>query len=56
MEPQEYKKLHNKLLQYSKSAILFLKNGKLSRSKWTKHIKNRYFLVTDIVAQGDLKI
>jgi hypothetical protein len=47
---------HNKLCQDKKSAILLEKNGKFSSSKRTKHIKTRYFFVTDKVAQGGLGI
>ena len=32
------------------------KNGRMSAGKNSKHIKNRFFLITDKVAQGDLKI
>ena len=32
------------------------KNGRMSAGKNSKHIKNRFFLITDKVVQGDLKI
>ena len=47
---------HNILLQDNKSTILLAKNGKLSSSSKTKHIKHRYFLITDKIAQGDLEV
>jgi hypothetical protein len=53
-EAQGYTVEHNKLYQDNKSAILFEKNGKFSSSKRTKHVKTRYFFVTDKVAQGGL--
>ena len=31
-------------------------NGRMSVGKNSKHINNRFFLITDKVAQGDLKI
>ena len=36
--------------------IFLEKNGRMSAEKNSKHIKNRFFLITDKVAQGDLKI
>ena len=32
------------------------KNGRMSAGKNSKHIKNRFFLITDKVAMGDLEI
>ena len=32
------------------------KNGRMSAGKNSKHIKNRFFLITDKVAMGDLDI
>ena len=55
-ESQGYNISHNKLVQYNNSAILLEHNGKFSRSKCNKHIKNRYFVVTYIVAQDELEI
>lgn len=42
--------------QDNKSAILLKNNGKMSSSKRTKHIKSKYFFVTDKVEQGDIVI
>ena len=38
------------------SAILLEKNGKALSSKRTKHIKIRYFFITDRVKKGDLSL
>jgi hypothetical protein len=56
MEAQGYKVNDNILLQDNKSAILLESNGKASSSKRTKHIKIRYFFITDRVSKGDLSI
>ena len=47
---------HALIYQDNKSAILLEVNGKMSSSKRTKHIKAKYFFVTDKVAQGDVVI
>ena len=44
------------LYQDNKSTILLAKNGRIIAGKNSKHIKNRCFLITDKVAQGDLEI
>ena len=36
--------------------MLLEMNGKFSSSKRTKHINNKYFLISDKIAQGDLKL
>jgi hypothetical protein len=56
MEAQGYQVNNNILLQDNKSAILLESNGKASSSKRTKHIKIRYFFITDRVSKGDLSI
>ena len=56
MEAQEYTIDNNILYQDNKSTILLAKNGRMSAGKNSKHIKNRFLLITDKVAQGDLKI
>ena len=56
MEAQGYTIESNILYQDNKSTILLAKNGRMSAGKNSKHIKNRFFLITDKVAQGDLKI
>ena len=47
---------HALVQQDNKSAILMEVNGKMSSSKRTKHIRIKYFFVTDRVAQGDIVI
>ena len=47
---------HAVIYQDNKSAILLESNGKFSSGKQTKHIKARYFFVTDKVANGDVVI
>jgi hypothetical protein len=47
---------HNILFQDNKSTILLAKNGRLSSSAKTRHIKHRYFFVKDKIDQGDLEI
>ena len=44
------------IYQDNKSAILLEKNGRLSSSKRTKHIKARYFFVKDYQARKEVKI
>ena len=56
MEAQGYTIENNILYQDNKSTILLAKNGRMSAGKNSKHIKNRFFLITDKVAQDDLKI
>ena len=47
---------NNVLCQDNKSTILLAKNGRMSAGKGSKHIKNRFYLVTDKIAQGDLSL
>ena len=54
IEVQENNIVHNRLIQEKNIAILLKNDGKLSSSKWTKHINNRQLFVTDRVAHGDL--
>ena len=56
MEAQGYIIESNVLYQDNKSTILLAKNGRMSAGKNSRHIKNRFFLITDKVAQGDLEI
>ena len=44
------------LNEYNISAISLAKNGKISSGKTTKHIKIRYFFVTDKIKQGEVNI
>ena len=46
----------NVLYQDNKSTILLAKNGRMSAGENSRHIKNRFFLITDKLAQGDLEI
>ena len=56
MEAQGYTIESNMLYQDIKSTILLAKNSRMSAGKNSRHIKNRVFLITDKVAQGDLAI
>ena len=56
MEAQGYTIENNILYQDNKSTILLAKNGRISAGKNSKHIKNRFFLITDKVAQRELEI
>ena len=47
---------NNIMCQDNKSCMLLETNGKFSSSKRTKHINNKYFLITDKIAQGDLEL
>ena len=55
MEAKEYTIESNILYQDNKSTILLAKNGRTSAGKNSKHINNRFFLITDKVAQGILR-
>ena len=56
MEAQGYTIESNVLYQDKKTTILLAKNGRMSAGKNSRHIKYRFFLITDKVAQGDLEI
>ena len=56
MEAQKYTIDINILFQDKKSTTLLAKNGISLAGKKSKHIKNRYFLITDKVQPGDLEI
>ena len=56
MEEQGNTVENNVLYQDNKSTILLAKNGRMSAGKASKHIKNRFYLVTDKIAQGDLTV
>ena len=56
MEAQGYTIESNVLYQDNKSTILLAKNGRMSARKNSRHIKNRFSLITDKVAQDDLDI
>ncbi|EJK65996.1 hypothetical protein THAOC_13104 [Thalassiosira oceanica] len=44
------------MYQDNQAAILLETNGKFSSSKRTKHIDNRYFQITDKIANGLLEV
>ena len=48
--------LSSRTLQNNKSTIFMAKNDRMSAGKNSKHIKNRFFLITDKVTMGDLTI
>ena len=56
MEAQGYATENNILYQDNDSTILLENNGRMSAGKNSKHINNRFFLITDKVALGDLEI
>ena len=56
MEAQGYTIERNVLYQDNNSTILLANNGRMSAGKNSRHIKNRFFLKTDKVNQGDLEI
>ena len=56
LKAQGYEVNENILFQDNKSSILLEKNGKASSSKRTRHIKIRYFFITDRVARREVKI
>ena len=56
MESQGYTIESNVLYQDNKSTILLAKIGRMPDGKNSRHIKNRFFLITDKVAQGNLEI
>ena len=56
MQAQGHKLTHALIYQDNKSAILLEANGKMSSSKRTKHIKAKYFFITDKIEQGEVKI
>ena len=56
MEAQGYAVTENIVYQDNKSAILLEKNGRSSCSKRTKHIKVRFFFVTDQINKKELSV
>ena len=47
---------HATIYQDNKSAILLETNGKMSISKRTKHIKMKFFFITDKIEQGEVNV
>ena len=56
MESQGYTIENNILYQDNKSNIMLSNNERMTAGKNIKHIKNRFFLINDKVAQRDLEI
>ena len=56
MEAQDYTMDTKVLFQNNKLTILLAKNGRQYAGKKGKHIKTKYFLITDKVAHGDIDI
>ena len=56
VEAQGYTIENTILYQDNKSTILLAKNGRMLAGKNSKQIKNRFFLITDKVAQRELEI
>ena len=56
MEAQGYTIENNVLYQDNKSTILLAKNVRMSAGKASRHIKNRFFLITDKIAQDELTV
>ena len=56
IQEKGYKMSHATIYQDNKSAILLENNGKMSSSKRTKHIKMKFFFVTDKIEQGEIKV
>ena len=53
---QGYEMTKDILMQDNTLTILLAKNGRLSSSKRTDHIKNRYFIITDKIGKGEIII
>ena len=56
LEAQGYSVNNNILFQDNKSTILLAKNGRLSAGRQSKHVENRFFLITDKVARNELQV
>ena len=56
IQEQGYNMTHALIYQDNKSAILLETNGKMSSSGRTKHIKTKFFFITDKVQQGEAAI
>jgi hypothetical protein len=56
IQSQGYDVQHALIYQDNKSAILLESNGKMLSSKRTKHIKAKYFFITDKIEQGEIRI
>jgi hypothetical protein len=56
LEEQGHDVLNNVIYQDNQAAILLEKNGKSSSGKRTKHIRTRFFFVTDRISVGDVSV
>jgi hypothetical protein len=54
MQEQGHDVSNIRVSQDNKSTILLENNGKMSTSKRTKHVKSKYFFITDKIEQGDV--
>ena len=56
IKEQGYAIENNILYQDNQSAMIMETNGKTIHSKWTKHIKVRYFFIKDWVDQREIEL
>ena len=56
IQAQGFKVKKNILMQDNKSTILMATHRRLSCTKRTKHIKNRYFMIKDKIGRGEVTI
>ena len=56
MKAQNYTMDNTLLYQDNKSTILLAKNGRMLAGKVSRHIYDRYFLITDKIEKGDVTI
>ena len=56
IQEQGYNISHALIYQDNKSVILLEANGNMSSSKRTKHIKARFFFITDKIMQGEVQV
>lgn len=54
IQEQGFDMTHARIYQDNKSTILLENNGKMSSSKRTKHIKSKFFFITDKIQQGEV--
>ena len=56
IQEQGYDMTHATIFQDNKSAILLEKNGKMLSRKGTKHIKMKYFFITNCIHCREVKV
>ena len=56
IQEQGYDMTHARIFQDNQSAILLERNGKMSSRKGTKHIRMKYFFITDRIKHGDVTV